>query len=246
MADTRQLAENDSTRTRAPTGRAVTGAGFILELMNALLAIGSVALFMMREANLLSDEMLQLARWFDNAVCLLFASQATWNLWRSSNRKRWWRWGWADFLASIPYVEELRFLRWVRLLLVIRAIRSTVRSVHGFAVLFNAGRAQSVIALVFALIVVSVLISSFVVLGMETNHPNANIRTAQDALLWSLATLSGAEPSGFGDFHPVTDGGRIVNLWLVIVSLGLIGSLAGLISAWIEEEPDPEKLRERR
>ena len=47
--------------------------------------------------------------------------------------------------------------------------------------------------------------------------------------------------SYFGDHRPVTLGGQLIAIWLVIVSLGLIGSLAGVISAWIEDEgPDHE------
>ena len=80
--------------------------------------------------------------------------------------------------------------------------------------------------------------SSFLVLGVETTHPDPNITTAENALLWSVATLFGADTAGFGNHFPVTAAGRLVGLWLVVVSLGLIGSLAGVISAWIENEPE--------
>ena len=77
--------------------------------------------------------------------------------------------------------------------------------------------------------------SSFLILGVESTQSDANILTAENALLWAVATLFGAEPAHFGDHYPVTLGGRMIALWLVIVSLGLIGSLAGVISAWIEQ-----------
>ena len=51
----------------------------------------------------------------------------------------------------------------------------------------------------------------------------------------SVATLFGAD---FSDLHTTTTGGMLVSLWLVVLSLGLIGSLAGLTSAWIERESD--------
>ena len=81
---------------------------------------------------------------------------------------------------------------------------------------------------------VSVVTSSFSILGLEAKHPGANITTAEQAAWWSISTLFGAEPSDFGEHHAVTTGGRLIALWLTILSLGLIGSLAGLISAWIE------------
>ncbi len=93
----------------------------------------------------------------------------------------------------------------------------------------------AVAATVFALLVLSVLTGSFVVLAFESAAPDANIRTAEDALWWAVSTVFGAEPAGFGDHYTVTTPGRIVSLWLLILSLGLIGSLAGMISAWIEE-----------
>ena len=122
--------------------------------------------------------------------------------------------------------------------MMIRVIRSTTRGVHGIATYFNVDRARSVAATIVALIVISVLTSSFIVLGVESGAANANILTAEDALWWSVSTLFGAEPAGFGDHHTVTTVGRVMSLWLVVLSLGLIGSLAGLISAWIEQEAE--------
>lgn len=221
--------------TKKPSGAAV-----ILECCYAILATTSVVLYGMSASGMLSKEFAALAGTFDNIICLIFVIQASVSLYRAPDKVKWWKWGWADFVASIPEVEALRIFRGVRLFLIVRSIRSVVRGVRGLAQLFDAGRAQTVLALVFSLIVISVLMSSFLILGMESNHPGANIRTAQDAFLWAISTLTGAEPTGFGDHYPVTSGGRVVAIWLVIVSLGLIGSLAGLISAWIEDEPEEE------
>ena len=117
-------------------------------------------------------------------------------------------------------------------------MRSTTRSFHSIVTYFNVGRARAVVATIFSLIVVSIVMSSFLILGVESMHPDSNIMTAENALFCSVATLFGADPAGFGDYYPVTAAGRLVGLWLVIVSLGLISSLAGVISAWIENEPE--------
>ena len=215
--------------------RPVTGAGLILETLYALLALGSIVLLSLRQVGILGPEFSRLAELADHAVCALFGAKAVWDLWRAPDRLRWWKWGWADVAASIPEVELLRALRGVRVLLIVRVIRSTTRSVHGFVHYFQVGRAKAVVAAAFSLIVVSVVSSSFLVLGIESSHPGANIQTAEQALLWSIGTAIGAEPIGFGDHFPVTTGGRVVAIWLVIVSLGLIGSLAGLIASWIEQ-----------
>ena len=79
----------------------------------------------------------------------------------------------------------------------------------------SAGRSRAVIATVFSLIVVSIVMSSFLILGVKAGHPDATIRTAKDALLWSTTAMFGAEPSSFGDHRPVTMGGRMIAIWLV-------------------------------
>ena len=219
---------------------AVSGAQIIVETLYAALALGSIVLFGLRYISAFGSEFRNLALMLDYLVCFLFASKAAWDLLRAPNKRHWWKWGWADFAASIPEVEALRALRLLRLLLIIRVMRSTTQSVHSIATYFNVGRARAVIATIFSLIVVSIVMSSFLILGVESTHPEANIRTAKNAVLWATATLFGAEPTYFGDHYPVTLGGRLMALWLVIVSLGLIGSLAGVISAWIEKERESE------
>ena len=217
----------------------LSGPQIIVEGLYAFLAIGSVILFGLREANTLNAETAHLAELVDLVVCALFWAKAAWDLYRAPSALRWLRWGWADLLASIPAVGFLRPLRALRLLMMVRAIQSTARGMHGIATYFNVDRSRSVAATVFALIVISVLTTSFVVLGVESGAPDANILTAEDALWWAVSTLFGAEMAGFGEHYTVTIAGRFMSLWLVILSLGLIGSLAGIISAWIEEEPTP-------
>ncbi len=230
------LNQRNTTSTDSPA-TTPSGPRIIVESLYAFLAIGSVILFGLREMSYFNDEVSQLAELADLGVCALFWVKAAWDLWRAPSRLGWLRWGWADLLASIPSVGVLRPLRALRLIMMIRAIRSTTRGVHGIATYFNVDRTRSVAATVFALLVISVLTSSFVVLGVESGAPNANIFTAEDALWWAVSTLFGAEPAGFGDHYTVTTGGRLMSLWLLILSLGLIGSLAGTISAWIEQEP---------
>lgn len=215
-----------------------SGPQFIVETLFALLAVGSLILFGLLEMTTLRGEIARLAIFADLVVCVLFWVKAAWDLYHAPSRLKWLRWGWADVIAAIPSIGILRPLRALRLIMMIRVIRSTTRGIHGIVTYFNVDRARSVAATVVALIVFSVLTSSFVVLGVESGAANANILTAEDALWWSVSTLFGAEPAGFGDHYTVTTVGKVMSLWLVVLSLGLIGSLAGLISAWIEQEAE--------
>lgn len=228
---------SDSTSSNS-TG--VTGTQIIIESLFAILALGAIVVFGLRHISALGPEFQNLALLLDYFVCVLFAAKALWDLARAPDKLRWLKWGWADLAASIPEIEALRALRLLRLLLIIRLLRSTTRSIHGIATLFNVERARAVIATVFSLIVISVVTSSVLILSVERTHPDANIRTAESAILWAVGTLFGAESNLFGDHYPVTLGGRLLTFWLVFLSLGLIGSLAGVISSWIEKEPESE------
>lgn len=223
----------DGSISREPTP---TGSQIVVEALYAVLALGSVALYALTLRPSASVEFRELAEYIDWVICVLFFTKAAWDLWKAPNRKRWWHWGWSDFLASVPIVEPLRGFRAIRLVLILRVLRSSTRAVHGFAALFRVGRAKTVAATVSSLITVSLILGSFLILGLESRHPDANILTAEDALLWSAATFFGAEPSDFGERHAVTTGGSVIALWLKTLALGLVGSLAGLISNWIEAD----------
>ena len=127
----------------------MSGTQIIVETLYAALALGSIILFGLRYTSVFGSEFQNLALLLDYLVCILFASKAVWDLWRAPNKRHWWRWGWADFAASVPEVEALRALRLLRLLLIIRVMRSTTRSVHSIATYFNVGRARAVVATVF-------------------------------------------------------------------------------------------------
>ncbi len=221
--------------TPVQVSRPASAPELIVETLYALLAVGSIALFGLREMSADGSEVARLAGLADLVVCALFWVKIAWDLARAPSRAEWFRWGWVDILASLPAVGILRPLRALRLFMMLRVIRSTTLGIHRVATYLNVDRSRSVMATVFSLLVLSVLTGSFVVLAFESGAPDANIRTAEDALWWAVSTVFGAEPAGFGDHYTVTTAGRVVSLWLLVLSLGLIGSLAGIISAWIEE-----------
>ena len=70
-------------------------------------------------------------------------------------------------------------------------------------------------------------------LGLEREVEHANIRTAGDALWWSLVTITTV---GYGDHYPVTTPGRLVAAWLMIVGIGVMGTVTGVVASWIYGE----------
>src|SRR2546428_9953157 len=69
--------------------------------------------------------------------------------------------------------------------------------------------------------------SDLFVLVTERNDPNANIKTASDALWWAYVTVTTV---GYGDEYPVTNSGRIVGVLLMTIGVGLFGVITGYLA----------------
>lgn len=158
----------------------------------------------------------------DNTICLFFLADFSIRLFRAENKLKFLRWGWLDFISSIPAVDFLRFgrlFRLVRLLRVLRAFRSTR---YLLKYLFKS-KAQGTLNTVIIVSVLMVIFSSIAILTVETD-PNSNIKTASDAIWWSCVTLLTV---GYGDKYPITDAGRVIAILLMVVGVGLFSTFTG-------------------
>ena len=210
-----------------------TGSALVLEALFALLALASVLMFALRATQSYDRNMVDLMVMFDRIICALFGWRFFWELYRAPNKRKFMRLGWIDLVAAIPEVEFLRSLRLARVVLLIRLLRSTASAAHELARILHFDRAYTVMTATFAVGIASALGSAFLLLGVESGAPGSNVRTAGDALWWSIVTVTSV---GYGDFYPVTATGRVVAAWLMIVGLGLVGSTTGLIASWISGE----------
>jgi voltage-gated potassium channel len=69
-------------------------------------------------------------------------------------------------------------------------------------------------------------------LNVETS-PDSNIKTAEDALWWSAATVTTV---GYGDFYPKTTLGRIIAVMLMISGVGLFGTFTAYTASFFMEK----------
>jgi voltage-gated potassium channel len=82
-------------------------------------------------------------------------------------------------------------------------------------------------------------IGAWLVLLFEDNAKGSNIHDYPDALWWAIVTVTTV---GYGDRYPVTEGGRIVAVILMLVGIGLIGVLTATVaSLFIKEHADANK-----
>ena len=132
--------------------------------------------------------------------------------------------GWADLLASLPFAQAkvLRIFRLVRVTRLLRrlGVRTVARSLIQ-------DRANSAL---LTLLLMGILVLEFGSLGilyLEQNAPGANIRTASDALWYTIVTISTV---GYGDQYPVTNAGRFVGSLIIVVGVGIFGTFTGYLA----------------
>jgi voltage-gated potassium channel len=134
------------------------------------------------------------------------------------------RFGWADLLASLPFAQ-LKFLRAFRLMRVYRLMRA--RGARHIILSLIRDRAGSAL---FSLLLIAILVLEFGSLAMlraEQAAPDGNIETASDALWYLLVTMSTV---GYGDQFPVTSTGRVLGSVVIIIGVGIFGTLTGFLA----------------
>ena len=137
-------------------------------------------------------------------------------------------WGWLDLISSVPAIDVC-WGRAARLARVLRVLRG-VRSARVLVKFILEKRAQSAGLAASLASVVVIAISSIAILQLESSAgAGANIRSAEDALWWSIVTITTV---GYGDHYPVTFEGRCVAIGLMAIGVALIGTWAGIATSW--------------
>jgi voltage-gated potassium channel len=164
----------------------------------------------------------------DLGVCVLFFVDFIISVVRSPNRWRYlYRWGWIDLLSSIPAVHILRVGRIARVVRVFRLLRGfrATRILAGFVL---ERRAESAFMAAALVTILTIAFSAIAVLHCES-IPESNIKSPEDAVWWAMATITTV---GYGDRYPVTTEGRFIGVLLMVVGVGLFGTLAGFVASW--------------
>ncbi|MBL9199127.1 MAG: ion transporter [Opitutaceae bacterium] len=184
----------------------------------------------------LPPEVSRILRWVDHIACAAFFCDFVIRYRRAESKLAFMKWGWIDLLASVPNVGFLRLGRFVRVLVVIRLIRG-IGTLHRFLALMKVTRRRGGAATVALVMFLVVTFASTGILLAETS-PNSNIKTAGDAVWWSVTTITTV---GYGDRYPVTAAGRVIAMFLMFSGVGLFGALSGIIASNFLGEKEREE-----
>jgi len=141
--------------------------------------------------------------------------------------------GWADLLACAPV---LRFLRLFRIFKAYRLIHK-YGARHLIAYLSRHRAEVAVYILVIAVILI-IQIGSIMILRAESASPDANIKSASDAIWWAYVTITTV---GYGDHFPVTNQGRMVGILVMTTGVGVFATFAGYIANKLLAPPGKEE-----
>jgi voltage-gated potassium channel len=132
--------------------------------------------------------------------------------------------GWADLLASLPF-PQVKILRVFRLIRVTRLLRRY--GVGNIARSLVRDRAGSALLSLLFIAVLVLEFGSLTILHVEKSAPEASITTASDALWYVIVTMSTV---GYGDVFPVSTAGREIGSFIIVVGVGIFGTLSGYLA----------------
>jgi voltage-gated potassium channel len=129
---------------------------------------------------------------------------------------------WLSILSVV--LPAFRSLRVLRVVIVLRALEPYLLT-----------RSHKLAVITGVTIPLLLFTSAVSVLEAEQSAEGANITSFPDAFWWALVSVTTV---GYGDKFPVTDEGRLIAAFLLVVGIGLFGALTALLASWVMSEKE--------
>ena len=198
-----------------------TGYEIFIAFLSVLSIVNIVLLVAIDDPNLTS-----VLRAMNLLFSVIFLGDFTFRLLTAESKSRYFfrEFGWADLLASLP-VEQAKILRVFRLFRVVRLLRAS--GTKNIARSLIKDRAGSALYLLLIMGILVLEFGSLAVLRIEQNAVDANITTGSDAIWYVLVTISTV---GYGDQFPVTNAGRLLGAFIIVIGVGIFGTFTGYLA----------------
>lgn len=132
------------------------------------------------------------------------------------------------YIASNPIDLVVILLPAARALRLLRVFVA-LRLLFSRGVKVNLGQAWLSLMVAVTLLV---YVAALAVLDAERYAPEATIVSFPDALWWGFVTVTTV---GYGDEYPVTAVGQVTAVLLMLVGIGLLGSVTATVAGWVAE-----------
>lgn len=181
---------------------------------------------------------------FDTGLCIVLFIQFMFKIRSHENRKQYikedWRGILIDIIAMMPY-ELLTFgsygiLRLLRLFRIFALFGKSRRNIFNFI-------EKTKLNYIFLSLLIIVIASSIAILVLE-GSPTDQIQTPLDAVWYVVSTITTV---GYGNDLPVTFGGKILGIILMIVGVVFFSLLTATLSSWFMRgiETEEEMLKNK-
>ncbi len=167
-------------------------------------------------------------QYIDFCICIIFLGDFFANLYRAESKLAYMKWGWLDFISSIPVLDPLRWARISKIIRILRFFR-TIKSVKVLALSIQKSKLQSFTLIVLLITFLTYTICASMILEHE-REAGGSIQKAEDALWWAFLNIMNAKVS---ITQAVSSVGVVLTIVLNKVGLLLFAYFNAIIIAWL-------------
>ncbi len=221
-----------------------TARGKIFDIVIQFLIILSLISFSIETLPDLDQKIRLILKYFEIATVLLFTLEYLLRLIVSDRKLQFIFsfYGVIDLLAILPFyitrsvdLRSIRILRLFRLIRTLKLLRFN-EAVQRFRKAFEIVK-EELILFLFATALL-LFVTAVGIYYFENPAQPEHFKSVFHSMWWAIITLTTV---GYGDFYPVTTGGKIFTSLILIIGLGIIAVPTGLIASALTQTIENEK-----